>query len=62
MLAVNKNGTGWLFIRADGGLLSLGELVLGRLVGAIVVDGHHIQNDAVVDHAVDGRQRDCCLT
>jgi hypothetical protein len=24
------------------------------LVRTIAVDGHHIQNDAVVDHAVDG--------
>ena len=28
---------------------------MGRLMCAIAVHGHHIQNDAVVDHAVDGR-------
>ena len=29
---------------------------MGSLVCAIAVDGHHIQNDTVVDHAVDGCQ------
>ena|SRR5579875_1146998 len=56
VLTVNKNRTDWLFIRTDRSLLSLGEL-LARLLGAIAVDGHHIQNDAVVDHAVDSRHR-----
>ncbi len=52
---VNRNGTSWLFIRINGGLLLLVGLPLGRLVGAIAVEGHQIQNDAVVDHAIDGR-------
>ncbi len=42
MLTVNRNGTSWLFIRADVGLLSLGEMLVGRLVCAIAVDSHHI--------------------
>jgi len=54
MLTVNRNGTVWLFIRADLYLLKLGEMLMVRLMCTIAVDGHHIQNDAVVDHAVDG--------
>ena len=55
LLTVNRNRTVWLFIRADCCLLKLGETLMGRLVRTIAVDGHHIQNDAVLDHAVDGR-------
>ncbi len=55
LLTVNRNGTVWLFIRADCCLLKLGEMLMGSLVCAVAVDGHHIQNDAVVDHAVDSR-------
>ena len=55
MLTVNRNRTVWLFIHADVGLLKLREMLMGRLMCAIAVHGHHIQNDAVVDHAVDGR-------
>jgi hypothetical protein len=55
MLTVNINGTVWLFIRADLYLLKLGEMLMVRLMCTIAVDGHHIQNDAVVDHPVDGR-------
>ena len=55
LLTVNRNGTVWLFIRADVCLLTLGEMLVGSLVCAIAVDGHHIQDHAVVDHAVDGR-------
>src|SRR6266487_1040561 len=54
VLTVNRNRTVWLFIRADFGLLKLREMLMGRLMCAIAVHGHHIQNDAVVDHAVDG--------
>ena len=54
LLTVNRNRTVWLFIRADFGLLKLREMLMGRLMCAIAVHGHHIQNDAVVDHAVDG--------
>src|SRR6266567_4336664 len=55
LLTVNRNGTVWLFIRADVYLLKLGEMLVGSLVCAIAVDGHHIQDHAVVDHPVDGR-------
>src|SRR2546426_9902391 len=55
VLTVNINGTVWLFIRADVYLLKLGEMLMVRLMCTIAVDGHHIQNDAVVDHPVDGR-------
>src|SRR5207237_3607163 len=54
LLTVNRNRTVWLFIRADFGLLKLREMLMGRLMCTIAVHGHHIQNDAVVDHAVDG--------
>jgi len=54
VLTVNRNGTVWLFIRADFGLLKLGEMLMASLVCAIAVHGHQIQNDAVVDHAIDG--------
>jgi hypothetical protein len=54
MLTVNRNGTVWLFIRADLYLLKLGEMLMVSLMCTIAVDGHHIQNDAVVDHTVDG--------
>ena len=53
VLTVNRNGTVWLFIRADFGLLNLREMLMVSLVCAIAVHGHHIQNDAVVDHTVD---------
>jgi hypothetical protein len=56
MLTVNRNGTVWLCIRADCCLLKLGEMLMMSLVCAIAVNGHHIQNDAVVGHAVDGSQ------
>src|SRR2546426_4373192 len=54
VLTVNINGTVWLFIRADLYLLKLGEMLMGSLMCTIAVDGHHIQNDAVVDHTIDG--------
>jgi hypothetical protein len=54
LLTVNRNGTVWLFLRADGCLLKSGQMLMVRLVCAIAVHGHHIQNDAVVGHAVDG--------
>jgi hypothetical protein len=54
MLTVNRNRTVWLCIRADSRLLKLGEMLVVRLVRTIAVDSHHIQNDAVVDHTVDG--------
>jgi hypothetical protein len=54
VLTVNRNGTVWLCICADLYLLKLNEMLMGRLLCTIAVDGHHIQNDAVVDHTVDG--------
>ena len=57
VLTVNRNRTVWLFIRADFDLLNLGEMLVVSLVYAIAVHGHHIQNNAVVDHAVDRRHR-----
>ena len=54
VLTVNISGTVGLCIRADLYLLKLGEMLMGSLACAIAVHGHHIQNDAVVDHAVDG--------
>src|SRR6266566_4530643 len=56
LLTVNRNGTVWLFIRTDWCLLKLGQMLMVSLVCAITVHGHHIQNDAVVGHAVDGSQ------
>jgi len=53
MLTVNRNGTVWLFICADFSLLRLGEMLMVSLVRAVAIDSHHIQNDPVVDHAVD---------
>jgi hypothetical protein len=57
LLTVNRNGTVWLFICADLYLLSLGKMLMVSLVRAIAVDGHHIENDAVMRHTVDGRHR-----
>ncbi len=54
VLTVNRNGAVWLCIRADFGLLKSGQMLMVSLVCAITVHGHHIQNDAVVGHAVDG--------
>ena len=54
MLTVNRNRTVWLFICADLYLLRLWQVLMMSLVRTIAIDGHHIQNDAVVDHAVDG--------
>src|SRR5436189_4227008 len=55
VLTVNMNGTVWLFIRADFGLLKLGEMLMVSLVCTVAVHGHHIQNDTVVDHPVNSR-------
>jgi len=57
LLTVNRNGTVWLFSCADVYLLRLWQMLMLSLVRTIAVDGHHIENDAVMRHTVDGRHR-----
>ena len=57
LLTVNRNRTVWLFICADLYLLKLSEMLMVGFGGTIAFDPHHIQDDGVMDHAVNRRHR-----
>src|SRR5579859_7252004 len=57
MLTVNKNRTSWLCICAGFDLLLLRKMLMAGLVCAITVHRHHIQDDAMVNDAVDRSHR-----
>jgi len=52
LLTVNRTGTVWLFIGADGCLLKLGKMLMMSVVCAITLDLHHIEDHRVMDDTI----------